>query len=599
MEPRRAPGAGPARRYRRLAAGAVALLTVTAACTADPESAAGPRSTLAELESGSGGGTSADAASGDGADVRVAWQSCTDTELDGLECATVEVPLDHARPDGDTIEIALARRAASSPGERIGSLFVNPGGPGASGVELVPQLASAMDASVLDRFDLVGFDPRGVGRSTAVRCIDDHAALNALDGDPDTEAEVQALAEEQAAFVATCTERHGDLLPYLSTAATARDLDVLRRAVGDEQLTYLGFSYGTQLGATYAALFPDDIRVLVLDGAVGPNLTDDELALTQAKGFERAFGNFVAACRTDDACDAGPDAAATFERVRAEVEAGPIPVSTAGERRELQVGDFQYGVVGALYDQALWAFLARGLAEADRGDGATLLALADLYNDREADGTYPNADEANTAISCADSTERRDLDAARQAAERYEEQAPTFGPFLGWSAMACNGWPLGAEPQPTIVTTTSAPILVIGTVNDPATPYEWAGQLDEALQPASRLLTWQGEGHTAYLKSDCVTEAVDELLVELSEPADGTTCPAEATADGPFAGIVPDLRDALVENGGLDERTATCVAETVQEGLAPADLTSLYGTELSPSLERLLTGAVADCVAGG
>ncbi|MEZ5264034.1 MAG: alpha/beta fold hydrolase [Acidimicrobiales bacterium] len=147
--------------------------------------------------------------------------------------------------------------------------------------------------------------------------------------------------------MATCTERHGDLLPYLSTAATARDLDVLRRAVGDEQLTYLGFSYGTQLGATYAALFPDDIRVLVLDGAVGPNLTDDELALTQAKGFERAFGNFVAACRTDDACDAGPDAAATFERVRAEVEAGPIPVSTAGERRELQVGDFQYGVVGS------------------------------------------------------------------------------------------------------------------------------------------------------------------------------------------------------------------------------------------------------------
>lgn len=580
---------GRARRRLTAALAALGALALVGACTAEPEDAATPSSTLAERSSGPG------RAGGPGAP---AWADCQDESFDGLECATVAVPLDHADPAGDTIEVFLARHPATDAARRIGSLFINPGGPGASGAELVNQLASVLDEEVLARFDIVGFDPRGVGRSTAVRCIDDPAAVNALDADPDTPEEIARLTAEHDAFVRACTERHGDLLPHLSTAAAARDLDLLRAAVGDGALTYLGFSYGTELGAAYAALFPDRIRVLVLDGAVGPGLRDDELALTQAKGFERAFDNFVTACRTDTACAARPDAGALYERVRATVEAAPIPVGTEGERRDLAVGDFQLGVISALYDQALWAFLARGLVEADNGDGSMLLALADLYHQRKPDGTYPNAADANVAISCADTTERGDLALAQAAATRFAAEAPRFGAQLGWGMLSCEDWPQAAEAAPPVRTTTEAPILVIGTVNDPATPYEWAGQLDAALKPASRLLTWDGEGHTAYLKSDCVTERVDALLLELTEPADGTTCPADADGESAFAGIAPDLRDAL-QQSGLDEATARCVAEAVSERITPSDLTALYADELPESLTRLLSSAVTRCAGGG
>lgn len=586
------PAERPRRRTRRRLATALAsLIAVAGACTAEPEDAATPGSTLAERSSDQDRGTDRDGAP--------AWTACEDELLSGLDCATLAVPLDHAEPDGDTVDIALARQRAADPDRRIGSLFINPGGPGASGVDLVPQLASVLDDAVLDRFDIVGFDPRGVGRSTAVRCIDDPATVNALDADPDTPEEIARITAEHDAFVQACTERHGDLLPHLSTADTARDLDRLREAVGDEQLTYLGFSYGTELGATYATLFPDSIRVLVLDGAVGPNLSDDELALTQAQGFERAFDNFVDACRDDIACAARPDAEEVYDRVRAAVEAAPIPVSTDGEQRDLAIGDFQIGVVSALYDQALWAFLARGLVDADNGDGAMLLALSDLYHERKPDGTYPNAADANVAISCADTTERGGLAVAQAAAERFAAEAPRFGAQLGWGMLSCEGWPAAAQPLPTLRTSTEAPILVIGTVNDPATPYEWAGQLDAALKPASRLLTWEGEGHTAYLKSDCVTEEVDALLLELTEPDDGTTCPADADLEGAFAGIAPDLRDALMQSGGLDEETADCVAAAVSEQITPGDLVALYANELPESLTRLLSSAVTRCAGGG
>lgn len=534
------------------------------------------------------------------------WSACTgDRDLAGLQCATLTVPLDHDNPGGRTIELALARRPASGKaGERIGSLVVNPGGPGASGVELVGQLASAMDERVLDRFDLVGFDPRGVDRSAPVDCIEDKATVNALDGDPDTPAEIDRTVAGQQAVRDTCLARYGDTLPHLSTAATAADLDLLRAALGDAKLTYLGFSYGTEIGSAYARRYPNRIRALVLDGAVAPDLDQVELARTQAEGFERAFANFADRCRTDRRCAAGPDARALHERVRARVEQGPIPVSRAGEDRDLAIGDFQMGVVSALYDQALWAYLARGLAEAAAGDGSTMLALADLYQEPAPDGSYPNSADANLAITCADTAERYDRADAERLAAEFARTAPTFGAQLGWSAMSCDGWPAPQDERlPVSLAAGTAAgadraILVVGTVNDPATPYAWAQRLTAALAPAAQLLTWEGEGHTAYLKSDCVSDAVDAFLLTLKRPADGTRCAADTGTDNAFAGIAPELREVLRGDGGLSDAVADCVAQEVAAKIDPADLIGLYQGELSDELQGIITRATTRCVSG-
>ncbi len=588
------PAAGATSPYR-LGTALLAVTLLASSCVLYPGEAIGPRDPLAEKSS-----DDRDASPETGSDraATLRWSGCKEKLLEGLECSTLLVPLDPADPEGETIELALSRRSAGQPSQRIGSLLINPGGPGGSGVELVGQLASVLSGTVLDRFDLVGFDPRGVGRSSPVDCIDNPETLNSLDGDPDTSAEIDALSEAQNKIVTTCVKRHPTLLPHLSTADAAHDLDQIRRAVGDEKLTYLGFSYGTELGATYASLFPDRVRALVLDGAVGPGLSDEELSRTQAQGFEKAFTNFVESCRQDSRCEAAPDARALYEKVRKTVELAPIPVGTPRERRDLRVGDFQIGVIRAMYDQALWFYLARGLSEAAKGNGATLLALADLYHERKPDGSYPNAADAHLAINCADSTERGSLSQAQQTAARLTAAAPTFGAQLGWSSLACRGWPLAAQPRTTIATTTNAPMLVVGTINDPATPYVWAEQLTKALGPTAQLLTWEGEGHTAYLKADCITAAVDAFLVELTVPTK-TTCPADTDrADADFAGLQPDLRDAFVKDSGLSPAQANCVAGRVAPAITAADLVTLYLGELSDTLTATITAAVTACNRG-
>ncbi len=540
------------------------------------------------------------------ADATLTWARCRgESSLGGLQCATLTVPLDHGAPGGETIELALARRPASGKAaERIGSLVINPGGPGASGVELVEQLGSAMDQRVLDRFDLVGFDPRGVGRSAPVACIEDKAAVNALDGDPDNPAEIERIAAAQRAIGAACLTRYPSLLAHLSTAATTMDLDLIRLALGDETLTYLGFSYGTEIGSAYARRYPERIRALVLDGAVAPDLRQVDLARAQAEGFERAFSNFVERCRTDPRCVAGADVRALHHHVRAMVEQAPIAVSRAGEDRDLAIGDFQMGVVSALYDQTLWAYLAQGLVEAAAGDGATLLALADLYHQRRADGSYPNHADANLAITCADSDERYDVDNAARLAVDLARTAPTFGAQLGWSMLSCHGWPtlpderLAPIAEPSPGTPPDRAIVVVGTLHDPATPFVWAQQLTAALGPTARLLTWDGEGHTAYLKSPCVTNAVDLFLVTLKPPAVGTRCAAEAAAeDGAFAGIAPELRDAFISKSGFSRPVADCIARDVAAKTVLADLIGLYQGEMSNELQAILTQATTRCVA--
>ncbi len=600
---------------RRCLAAVVALVGLSAAaCTPrggnDDNDAAAPPSTIASLRSDGSTGTTTDtdtgnasipptseprgAAATDYPRVELRWTPCEEAELDGLDCATFEVPLDHRAPNGDTITLALSRREAD--GRPIGSLVLNPGGPGAAGRELASQLQAVLSEEILEQFDLVGFDPRGVGASTPVRCADASTRdrLGTLDGDPDTPAEETAYARATATFTEGCVERHGDLLPHLGTENAARDLDRIRAALGDEKLTYLGYSYGTELGATYATLFPDRIRAMVLDGAVRPGGEPEDFALEQAKGFEVAFDNFVAACAADAACAARPDANAVYQTVRAAVEAAPIPVDEPGERRSLTVGGFQTGVVQALYDETLWTFLARGLVEAANGNGATLLALADLYNDRAPDGTYSNVSDANTAISCADDGERFTVEQARTFATQFAAASPRFGAQLGWMSLGCTGMPAPARPPVTIGAATAPPILVIGTVGDPATPYAWAAELAAVLGPAT-VLTWEGQGHTAYPKTDCISAAVDAYLLQRTVPAAGTRCPAgDADDGGPFNALRDELRSAF-EGSGLDDAVVACMAERLAAEITIRELTASETADLPPSLQRKVTGAATSC----
>ncbi|WP_129336664.1 alpha/beta hydrolase [Cellulomonas endophytica] len=450
-----------------------------------------------------------------------AWAACGD-----LECATVEAPLDWADPEGGRITLALARHAAT--GERRGTLFVNPGGPGSSGVDFVPQAVQTFSPELLEAYDLVGFDPRGVGASTPVRCVDgpELDAITAADVDP-SDAGLARAAETWARVGAQCLERTGELLGHVDTVSAARDLDLLRTLVGDETLTYLGYSYGTSLGATYAALFPDRVGRLVLDGALDPTLTSTELSAGQAAGFEGALRAYVADCLGTDGCPLDGDVDDGMAQIREMLDratAGPLPTGT--DRRLTGALAFS-GIAVTLYVQAAWPTLTEALRAALlRGDGSLLLTLSDAYYGREADGTYPsNMFEAFWAIGCADGRAPSDPATMRADAAAVEAAAPTVGPWFSYGGVTCAQWPTpAAEPLPSYAAEGADPVLVVGTTNDPATPYVWAERLAETLS-SGVLLTYEGEGHTAYNRSrPCVAGVVDAYLLEGEVPAEGTRC---------------------------------------------------------------------------
>lgn len=451
----------------------------------------------------------------------LAWTACADVL--GLECATLSVPLDHAARGSETIDLALARQPAGDPDARIGSLVFNPGGPGGSGIGFLEFARFSIPPDVADRFDIVSFDPRGVGASSAVDCdlvLDDGVTLVADDDRAGWDALVTSSQEQ----LATCTAQPGGLAPYIGTNNAARDLDLIRAALGDEQLTYVGFSYGTRLGATYAELFPDRVRALVLDGAVKPTTDFSELAPGQVAGFDRAFENFAAACDADPDCvlaALGPVADVTA-RVRADIAgAGSFP--TADPDRVLTPGELDLGIVSALYSKDAWPFLAEALQLADTADDGSLFqVLTDSYFGREPDGTYANQQEANGLINCADDGARPDTDTVWKDADTVADASTYFAPVLRAST-GCLGIDPAVDPLVIGPATGSAPILVIGTTGDPATPYEWAVEMAEALD-SGVLYTVEGEGHTAYLSIECVTGVVDAYLIDLTVPDDGASC---------------------------------------------------------------------------
>jgi pimeloyl-ACP methyl ester carboxylesterase len=451
----------------------------------------------------------------------VAWSDCGD----GFVCGTVSVPMDYTAPTGRTLELAVIKRPADEPDNRIGSLLVNPGGPGSSGVEYARNADRIVRDGIRERYDIVGFDPRGVSGSEPLDCLDDAQLdrLLAFDGTPDTAAEEAQVVLLTQQFIAGCRADDAALLPFIGTDDAARDMDVIRAAVGDPRLYYFGASYGTFLGASYAELFPERVGRLVLDGAVDPAVSGRDLGKAQAEGFELAIGAFIADCYTQDDCPLPQPASAAQARIAqlfSDTDAKPLR-SESG--RAVTESLATIGVITAMYDEASgWPILR----DAFDGDGSLLLALADLYADRGEDGSYANnQNEVIVAVNCFDRPQTGTLATVKTDAVEFASVSPLFGEYIAWGGVSCNEWPAKSPTQPTPVTAAgSAPILVTGTVRDPATPYQWAVNLAGQLE-SGRLLTYDGDGHTAYTRgSDCIDDAVDAYLLEGTLPAEGTVC---------------------------------------------------------------------------
>lgn len=444
---------------------------------------------------------------------KLIWKPC-----DQGQCTELLVPLDYAQPSGRAVRLKVARRAAA--GERRGVVVVNPGGPGGSGVSFVSQF----DRTGLEHYDIVGWDPRGVSGETTVRCAD-RAAMDRylqVDLSPDTEAERVALAKAQREFAHSCahnTDRA--VLANLDTQSSARDLDILRAALGEDGLTYVGLSYGTFLGATYAELFPGRADKMVLDAAY--TLSANEV-VPQTLGFDRALADFARWCAGAEECRWGSSAEAVQAELKAwlmKLDSSPLRV----KQRRLTQSLATVGLAAGLYSgQRGYSWLNTALAMARRGDGAALLAAADALTGRRADGSYGGLAWAFPAIMCADGPR----DTEQQAYRRWQDdqaKAPFFGYFYGPQTQ-CTSWPVPAASQLTFTAAGAGPILVVGTVNDPATPYEDAVDMAQRLQGA-RLLTYEGTGHGAYGgRSSCIDQAVQAFLTSGVLPVEGKRCPA-------------------------------------------------------------------------
>ncbi len=468
------------------------------------------------------------------------WTPCPEVPRDligrgadnmSYDCASVAVPQDWNSPQsGKTYDVAMIRIRSSSQGDRIGSLLINPGGPGGSGVDTAVYLSygaalGGLPQDVTDRFDIVGFDPRGVSRSSPVKCISpaDEDASFAAPPDPESEAAFQEVVAINKRIAEGCAQKYGDQLGNFSTEQAARDMEAVRTAVGDAKTTYLGFSYGTLLGATYAQLYPDKVRALVLDGAVDPQQDSIASSETQAKGFERAFTNFTTWCKaTPDRCPIAPDARAAVTEALAKAEASPI---RGAGGREATSGWVFLAVVSSLYTETGWQQLAKAIGDLQGGDPEGVFDLADQYADRRPDGTYSNLFDANYAVNCADTDSSPTVERIRQLQAEWRTKYPMFGASMAVGLLPCAFWQAERDPYPVGPATGSPPIMVVGTTGDPATPYENTAKLASMLG-TGRVLTWEGEGHTAYPTTPCIATAVNRYLIDLRLPQEGLRCPA-------------------------------------------------------------------------
>lgn len=464
------------------------------------------------------------------------WQSCAEflgdvSRLPTAECATVAVPVDYAKPQGAQAQIAVIRIPAR--GDRIGALVVNPGGPGASAVDTVAGMGAALaDTELLERFDLVGIDPRGVGHSTpALRCRTD-AEFDAFRAQPMADYSPAGVAQIErvlTAFAESCLDRMGaEFLANVGTAAAAQDMDVVRAALGDEQINYLGFSYGTQLGAVYAARYPDRIRAMVLDGAVDPAMDPLAKSLRQQAGFQQAFDRYATDCAPSTGCPLGTDPGSFVDRYHQLVDPLVDRPAATPDPRGLGYQDALTGTASALYSPRYWTYLTSGLLGLQRGtDPTDLLLLADDYQQRDRNGRYKNRQDAFTAIRCVDATFPKDPAVWADFDRQVRLAAPflSYGEFTGYAPRdVCALWPVPPTP---IVGEASSPgpgkVVVVSTTGDPATPYQ--SGVDLARQLGANLITFDGSQHTVVFNGDaCVDTAVVDFLMDLQQPAPGLQC---------------------------------------------------------------------------
>ncbi len=457
---------------------------------------------------------------------KLSWQPCDH----GFQCARLLVPFDYARPAWRRFSLPVIKLPATDPARRIGSLVVNPGGPGGSGIQYALGARSEVSAAVRARFDVVGFDPRGVGGSVpAVQCLsgpqlDKYFATNDT---PVTKAQLATVVAQSKLFARGCEQHSGALLPYVNTRDAARDMDVLRAALGDAKLTYLGKSYGTYLGTWYAQLFPSRVRALVLDGAVSPEASSLSLDTVQAQGFEVALRSFTADCVRRPSCPLGHGSVnagiARLQGLLNRTTSKPLTSLIAGQpaNSAMLLG----GVAFALYSKSFWKYLRAGLTDAFAGNGTLMVALADSLAERGPNGHYTNLDDALMAVDCTDRPWPRSLAAWSSAAAAAAKVAPQFGASNIWSSLPCAYWPVPAVKPVPLQAAGAPPILVVGTTRDPATPFRWAQALASDLK-SGVLLGWNGDGHTAYESgSTCVNTAVDQYLISLTTPRNGKICP--------------------------------------------------------------------------
>jgi pimeloyl-ACP methyl ester carboxylesterase len=513
----------------------VSLSALLAALLAGGCSNAGP---------GTGGGPGAAASHGAGAAAaggigspvtlagfyaqRLRWQPCDN----GFQCARLLVPFDYRRPAGRTFSLPVIMLPAADPAKRIGSLVINPGGPGGSGVAYALTARSQFPAVIRNRFSIVGFDPRGAGASEpAVHCMTGPQLDRYFETDdsPHTASQLAGVVAENKLYASQCEKSSGPLLPYVGTRDAARDMDVLRAALGEAKLTYLGKSYGTYLGTWYAQLFPGHVRALVLDGAVDPASPALGTDIVQAQGFQAALRSFAADCMSRAGCPLGrgTDVSAGLAKLQALLDkADQTPLANdLGDGRAADGALLTTGLASALYSKSYWPTLRAALADAFAGDGTVLIDLADLLMERNSGGTYSNLADTNTAVECLDRPWPRNLSAWQSAAAAAAETAPVFGTRDVWQSLACAYWPVPSQPFPAIRAAGAPPVLVVGTTRDPATPYRWAQALSKDLS-SGVLLGWNGDGHTAYGSgSSCVDNYVNSYLISRSVPRSGTVCP--------------------------------------------------------------------------
>jgi pimeloyl-ACP methyl ester carboxylesterase len=480
----------------------------------------------------------------------LSWGPCTDfarTDADRqtfadpkFDCTYLEVPLDYASPEGKTAKIAMLRQKALDPAARIGSLFTDPGGPGGSGVSFLPSIAGLIgNGEVAQKFDLIGFDPRGVGVSEPTIDCSNTAEVDADRADLDLDTSPEGVAQtekEYEEFAQRCADRVGlDVLANVGTRDVARDLQIAHQVVGDEKLSYVGYSYGTHIGAEFAEQFPQSVRAMVLDGAVDPSLSPVESRLTQARGFQRAFDNFAKACVGQAGCPLGTDAPGASKKLQDLLR--PLintPVPAEGGRT-LGYNDAMTGVLTALYSESLWGFLQEGLVQATQGNGTNLLRLADAYYERAPDGSYSNLLEAFPVINCVDADRLTDRNVALEISKESLEISPFYDAGVGPSNALeqCSFWPVPPTSRPGPVEAPGLPtVLVVSSTGDPATPYEDGVSLARQMQ--ARLLTVENDGHTVVLQAanTCADEAATRYLVDLTLPPQDATCARQAASGG-------------------------------------------------------------------